>query len=525
MQYISHIIYSLIFKILIMSREIISSIKNIEISIKKIMERYYIILKQSQFKFKKYQYDGVEWCVKNELNVNPIENIRGGIVADEMGLGKTMMMISVMFVNLLPRTLIVVPSVLIQQWFKEILISSGHQALLYYGNNKKNITLSDIKRVPIILTTYNTLLPEDCILKNIVWNRVVFDEAHHLRNNNTKRYKSCQQIKSRIRWLVTGTPVQNKIHDFYNLCYAIGIKPLFYKNNANFRIIEKHFILRRTKDQIGILLPPVNKNNQIVTWKNKKEMMLSEEIHALLPNQTKVSKSNINDLSNIFNSKGKCKGKDKGKGKGKGKGTLIFILRARQSCVLPSLMRKNIEMFCNSEIRITEYLEALKYSSKIDAVIDLMLERKDNLKGKIVFCNYKNEIDVIEQRLIDGGFNKVVKYDGRNSGGKNLASLSEPADALVIQIQSGCEGLNLQNNFSEIYFVSPHWNPFVEDQAIARCHRIGQVNPVNVFKFEMGGFVKDQDAEFDPISLEKYINKIQDAKRIISKKILEPLPI
>ena len=120
-----------------MSREIISSIKNIEISIKKIMERYYIILKQSQFKFKKYQYDGVEWCVKNELNVNPIENIRGGIVADEMGLGKTMMMISVMFVNLLPRTLIVVPSVLIQQWFKEILLSSGHQALLYYGNNKK----------------------------------------------------------------------------------------------------------------------------------------------------------------------------------------------------------------------------------------------------------------------------------------------------------------------------------------------------------------------------------------------------
>ena len=124
-----------------MSREIISLIKNIEISIKKIMERYYIILKQSQFKFKKYQYDGVEWCVKNELNVNPIENIRGGIVADEMGLGKTMMMISVMFVNLLPRTLIVVPSVLIQQWFKEILLSSGHQALLYYGNNKKNITI------------------------------------------------------------------------------------------------------------------------------------------------------------------------------------------------------------------------------------------------------------------------------------------------------------------------------------------------------------------------------------------------
>ena len=54
-----------------------------------------------------------------------------------------------------------------------------------------------------------------------------------------------------------------------------------------------------------------------------------------------------------------------------------------------------------------------------------------------------------------------------------------------MQIQTGCEGLNLQDNFSEIYFTSPHWNPCVEDQAIARCHRIGQKKTVYVFKFEM----------------------------------------
>jgi SNF2 family DNA or RNA helicase len=81
----------------------------------------------------------------------------------------------------------------------------------------------------------------------------------------------------------------------------------------------------------------------------------------------------------------------------------------------------------------------------------------------------------------------------------------------------------LQRHFSEIYFVSPHWNPCVEDQAIARCHRIGQTKPVNVFKFEMNGFKNEKnqlDKMADPNSLEKYVNYVQDAKRVISKEIL-----
>jgi SNF2 family DNA or RNA helicase len=269
------------------------------------------------------------------------------------------------------------------------------------------------------------------------------------------------------------------------------------------RTIGKHFVLRRTKAQVGINLPPVNKTNKIVEWKNINEMMLSEEIHALLPNQTRVSYAKRRKLAEVF---------------GPG-GALTAILRARQSCILPNLMRKNIEMFSRMGFITSEYVEALNYTSKLDAVIDLILERQNNGKGKIVFCHYQKEIDVIAQRLEEGGMQKVVRYDGRNSGGNKLASLADPADALVIQIQSGCEGLNLQHNFSEIYFVSPHWNPFVEDQSIARCHRIGQLKPVDVFKFEMSGFVKDQGTELDPITLEKYINRIQDIKRDISVQL------
>jgi SNF2 family DNA or RNA helicase len=184
---------------------------------------------------------------------------------------------------------------------------------------------------------------------------------------------------------------------------------------------------------------------------------------------------------------------------------------------MPELMRKNMEQWSNLGWIHAESLEALSYSSKLDAVIKLMLERKDNGKGKIVFCHFQSEIDSIAQRLLDGGMLKVVTYDGRNSGGHNLATLAEPADALVIQIQTGCEGLNLQHNFSEIYFVSPHWNPCVEDQAIARCHRIGQTKPVYVQRFEMNSFEKE---DVSTKSIDKYVNDVQEGKRIVASEIL-----
>jgi SNF2 family DNA or RNA helicase len=78
---------------------------------------------------------------------------------------------------------------------------------------------------------------------------------------------------------------------------------------------------------------------------------------------------------------------------------------------------------------------------------------------------------------------------------------------LILQIQTGCEGLNLQENYSEIYFVSPHWNPAVEEQAIARCHRIGQKKEVFVYRFEMGNFVEDLR------TIENYVDNVQIRKK------------
>ena len=104
-------------------------------------------------------------------------------------------------------------------------------------------------------------------------------------------------------------------------------------------------------------------------------------------------------------------------------------------------------------------------------------------------------------RLMDAGMTVGV-MDGRR---KCAVSDVDENDVLIIQIQTGCEGLNLQK-FNEIYFIGPHWNPAVEDQAIARCHRIGQLKPVIVYRFIMEKF---DDCE----SLDMYIRDIQEKKR------------
>jgi SNF2 family DNA or RNA helicase len=322
---------------------------------------------------------------------------------------------------------------------------------------------------------------------------------------------------SPIRWLISGTPIQNRRSDFYSLCNMLGFAKL--NKDSNVQYIMDNYVLRRTKAQVGIQLPPVNKNNVIVPWKNVGEKLMSEEIHSLISKQSGVEFNKGKDVAsaimrNISNPRAAL---------------LIAMLRAKQSCILPSLMKKSPGISsCIMSDKTGGYLDAVLSSSKMDAVVKTILERKYNGKGKIVFCNFIDEIDTIAKRLRDGGIEKVVLYDGRTTGKKRIF---DKADVIVLQIQTGCEGLNLQEFFSEVYFVSPHWNPAIEDQAIARCHRIGQKVDVDVFKFEMDGFgiekslYLDSDSDLDikkreSVTLDKYVNCVQTVKRDIANSIL-----
>jgi hypothetical protein len=125
---------------------------------------------------------------------------------------------------------------------------------------------------------------------------------------------------------------------------------------------------------------------------------------------------------------------------------------------------------------------------KITRVIQTLLERRDNGCGKIVFCHYYKEIDILYELLLQADPTlEIAKFDGRVPSNKRGDILAQPVDILLAQIKMCREGLNLQDHYSEVYFPSPDFNPATEQQAIARCWRIGQKKPVHVFRYIMGG--------------------------------------
>ena len=121
------------------------------------MARFDVYLNKSNLDRKEYQCDGVRWILNNELREDPVQNVRGGFIADEMGLGKTIMMIGTFICNFLPKTLIIVPPVLIDQWWVQIYRTTGHKALIYHGENKKTTSEEALNSAKIVISTYGAI--------------------------------------------------------------------------------------------------------------------------------------------------------------------------------------------------------------------------------------------------------------------------------------------------------------------------------------------------------------------------------
>ena len=463
------------------------------------------------FDYKDYQHSGVSFCKHVEQNTR----WRGGLIADEMGLGKTVMMLGLITCNYKPRTLIVLPLALLHQWQSIIQTHLKHKPMVFHGPGAKKYTKEQVEQSPIVLTTYGSISspvprkgklpapPVPCILKNVAWDRVIFDEGHHLRNAKTGRHVGALNIKAECRWIVTGTPIQNRKSDFYALCAQMGFSPAFYSNQANLITITKKHILRRTKSEVGINLPQLTEQKHTLHWENEEERNVAEQIHSLVYS----GNDRTTPISSTVHGFGQKK--------------LPLMIRARQVCVCPPLLLPKIRDILDldndeptGELEQKLLLGASQHS-KIDAAVKAIAARKDNKRAKLLFCSYRGEIDLLKIKLLAEGFSVSV-LDGRVSSKARQSIISdETVDILILQTQTGCEGLNLQR-FSEVYFMSPHWNPAVEDQAIARAHRLGQTQKVDVLRFIMSDFSKTS------ITIEKAVMEKQEQKRQMARELTAP---
>ena len=496
---------------------------------------------------KPHQTRAVSWCLKKELATEPSFGVRGGLIADDMGLGKTIQMIGLTQANKVNKTLIVVPFPLLKQWESEIVRTTGENPIIFHGQDRHSITEQSIAQSSsastIVLTTYHmiafntkkkTSIP--CLLHKIVWDRIIFDEAHHMRNPKTSAFIGAHMITKKSsqapKWLLTGTPIQNDMKDFYSLCAIIGLPLSVYTDMTTFAEVAKEFLIRRTKVGVKIEMPELTINETIkVAWNTEEEKQLAQDLHDSLSftRKMKLEKEDIDapveqeairpynravhQISSSFNSlqDGGC--------------VFPYLLRSRQMCVYPALLKKTVERLVADKIidgddeegNISTLLEILDSSSKMDAVERHLVERTRSVPdtNTIVFCHFREEMDELNRRLKAHQLNSTI-LDGRTKQAERqkILTASKPYDVLIIQIQAGCEGLNLQK-YNDVCFISPHWNPAVEDQAISRAWRIGQTRPVNVFRFEMESFTNEDQVT----TLDSYCTEVQDGKREIASRL------
>lgn len=463
-----------------------------------------------------HQKEAVDWCLEREKA--PAN--KGGIIADEMGLGKTIEMLGTVYSNNLPNTLIVLPYSLLGQWEQIISKLMGVQPLVFHGSKRKTWTEDDLMRHPIILTTYGLISqkkkltqPEEPpvnLLHAIKWDRVIYDEAHHLRNGATCINLGAQRVKANITWLMTGTPIQNSEKDLHSLYQLLG----FTNIKPNLELLIQTHMLRRTKERAGIVLPPCNETIVPVEWMYKKEQLLAENIHS------RLGFSNLHTQAQQTQAQAQQTQAQQVQADSVDEHHFKILAKAKKVCVLPKLLKKTTRrrlILDGVAQKPTKKIEIIRDASKIESVVAAIAAKKNNGKPKLVFCYFHEEIDEIERLLKIEGLD-VKKFDGRTSKKERARILHETCEVLIGQIDATNEGLNLQA-YKEIYMVSPQWNPAVQDQAIARSHRIGQTEPVNVFHFIMNGF-PGKAVAIKAVTLDQHICNVQEIKRKIVKNLL-----
>jgi len=463
-------------------------------------------------KIKKHQMDGIKWCYEREC----AEKYKGGIISDEMGLGKTILMLGCIMLNKKGKTLIVVPPALLGQWKKCIeKFLFGYEAFVYHGQNTK-ISIEELEKERIVLTTYGMIAKRKpkgykSPLWKPHWGRLIFDEAHHLRNFKTSICNGAFKLTADVKWMVTGTPIQNKKSDIRIL---FGLLGRIVRGEKDLKECISRYLLRRTKKGVGINIPNIITENVVVKWESEAEKNLAASIHMPL-GFSSVTIENVNEIMKHLEYDS----------------PLPLFVRARQSCIHSKMLKNCIKKMKNDGLVPMNFkMKKISTSSKISAVVEKVISEPKN-KRKIVFCHYREEIDELKSRFQRKGYSVSV-MDGRSKRKERLSAVQRPfgdllnipkkikqkinqflcPDILIAQIQSASEGLNLQH-FSQIYFPSPHWNPAVEDQAIARAHRIGQKNKVKVVRFQMEAFGDDE------LTLENYCIIVQEKKRELMKLI------
>jgi len=318
-------------------------------------------------------------------------------------------------------------------------------------------------------------------LKRAPFRTCILDEAQYIKNASTATAKACKLVPSAFRLALTGTPLENGVHELWSIFDYL--MPNFLGSAKEFRLQYerpirdrqdgqaldrlrlkvKPFMLRRTKANLLSDLPPKVEQvshaaltaEQLVVYGRTLDEVRREVEKAVAEKGFKRARIEI----------------------------LTALMKLRRICDHPNL--------ADPRLPRTEEL-----SGKMGLALELVRIAQEGGKKVLLFSQFTGMLDILREALDAEGIGHATiegKTKDRQSEVKRFAT-DPRVTVFLLSLRAGGTGLTLTEADTVILF-DPWWNPMVEAQAMDRAHRIGQTQTVNVYKLVTKGSVEEKVME------------------------------
>jgi len=414
----------------------------------------------------------------------------GGILADDMGLGKTLQVIALLLSERRKNqvSLVVAPTSLLYNWENEISrFAPKLRTQVITGLPDKRRDLLATPDIDIFITTYDMLKRDIEHYESMKFAYIIADEAQNIKNPGTQAAKSIKELNGRIRFALTGTPIENTLTELWSIFDFI--MPGYLHTAHKFQRLYETPIIKngdpvkamQLRQQIAPFVLRRVKSNVLTELPEKIETTLQAE---LTPEQKKIYTAHLMEalgaLDDIMANDAFADNRMR---------ILAQLTRLRQICCHPALF-------------LSEYEGG---SGKLALALETIQRALESGHRVLLFSQFTGMLDLIKNSLdksempvsyfyLDGSIKAKERMDmtTRFNAGER--------DMFLISLKAGGTGLNLTGADVVIHY-DPWWNPSVMDQASDRAHRYGQKKAVQVFNI----VAKD--------SIEEKIISLQEKKR------------
>lgn len=462
-----------------------------------------------------YQVRGLNWMI------SLYENGINGILADEMGLGKTLQTISLLgymknFKNVPGPHIVIVPKSTLTNWMNEFKKwCPSLKAVCLIGDQETRNTFIRDTLMPgnwdVCITSYEMIIRERSVFKKFNWRYMVIDEAHRIKNEKSKLSEFLREFKSMNRLLLTGTPLQNNLHElwallnfllpdvfnssddfdsWFNTNAALGDNQLVSRLHA----VLRPFLLRRLKSEVEKKLKP------------KKEVKVYVGLSKMQRDwYTKVLMKDI-DIVN-------------GAGKVEKMRLQNILMQLRKCCNHPYL-------FDGAEPGppyTTD--EHLVYNCGKMVILDKLLPKLQEQGSRVlIFSQMTRMLDILEDFCHWRQF-KYCRLDGQTPHEDRNRQIeeynAEGSEKFVFMLSTRAGGLGINLTSADVVIIyDSDWNPQMDLQAMDRAHRIGQLKQVRVFRLITDNTVEEKIVERAEVKLRLDKLVIQQGRLVDQKNHL-----